>query len=240
MKSRLIVIITLLFQIISFQSVAETKLHFSTGFTPPVSDFFNTVLIEIDKRLPNISISFETLPAERSLILGNQGINDGECCRIPAIVARQYKNLIPINESFFSARFSAFGKKDTGAIRSFSDLKPYSVGTVEGWKIAVKKIKEINPAEVHIVTTPEQLFKMLDKDRLEYGVLGYLSGLKSISSLKLKNIKVINPPLIEKPLVLMLHKKHISLIPEFNSVISEMKNDGTINRLYKQLLKSLK
>lgn len=239
MKSRIIYITILLLNIISFQTIAETKVHFTTGFTPPVSTFFNMVLAEANQRLPNIDISFEVLPAERSLVLSNQGTNDGECCRIPGVVSPQYKNLIPIDESFFSARFSAFGKTNNTAIKTFEDLKPFSVGSVEGWKIAVQKLKEVNPAELHIVTTPEQLFKMIDRDRLDYGVVGYLSGLQSISNLKLKNIYAINPPLVEKKLYLMLHKKHINLIPEFNKVISEMNKDGTIKRLYEQLLKNL-
>ena len=228
-----------LFGIISFQASAETKLHISTGFTPPVSDFFNTVLKEVDKRIPEVSITFEVLPAERSLILVNQGENDAECCRIPVVVSRQYKNLLPVKHSFFSARFSAFAKKDRKPVKSFNDLKPYAVGSVEGWKIAVNKVKEVNPAEVHIVTTPEQMFQMLDKDRLDYGVVGYLSGLKTIANNKLNDIRAIEPPLIEKPLYLMLHKKHQNLMPKFNRVILKMKEDGIINHLYNKFLISL-
>lgn len=233
------IVIIFLLHIVSFQAIAETKLHITTGFTPPVSDFYRTVLKEVDKRIPELSISFEVLPAERSLVLSNQGVNDGECCRIPNVVIKQYQNLVPIDHSFFAARFSAFAKDGRKPVKTFSDLKPYSVGSVEGWKIAVNKVKEVGPAETHIVTTPEQMFQMLDKGRLDYGVVGYLSGLKSIANLKIKGIHAIDPPLVEKPLYLMLHKKHKNLIPEFNRVISKMKNDGTINHLYNQLLKSL-
>lgn len=239
MKNQLI-LINILLGLFSIQGyAADIKLHITTGFTPPVSDFYKTILDEIDKRLPNISISFEILPAERSLVLSNQAVTDGECCRIPEVVGIQYKNLLPLTESFFSVRFNLFEKKHNSTIKSFADLKPYSVGVVQGWKITVIKVEEVQPAEMHIVTTPEQLFKMLDQDRIDYGVVGYLSGLKTISSLKLNNIKAINPPLIEKPLYLMLHKKHKNLIPEFNKVIAEMNNDGTINRLYNQLLISI-
>lgn len=218
---------------------AETQLHITTGFTPPVSDFYNSVLKEADKRLPDLSISFEVLPAERSLILSNLGINDGECCRFPSVVLDEYKNLVAIDVSFFSARFSAFSKNNKTPINSFEDLKPFSVGTVEGWKIAVIKVKEARPAQVNILTTPEQLFQMLDKDRLDYGVVGYLSGLESISRLKLDTIHAIEPPLIEKPLYLILHNKHKDLIPVFNQVLIEMENDGTISWLYNELIKSL-
>lgn len=238
MKIRLSIIFLFLLSF-NIETIAETKIHFGTGFTSPVSDFYRDVLTEIDKRMPAISISLEVLPAERSLVLSNQGVNDGECCRIPGVVTGQYTNLIPIDESFFSARFSVFAKKNKKPIKSFKELKPYTVGTVEGWKIAVKKIKEVNPAKSYIVTTPEQMFKMLDKDRLDYGVVGYLSGLKSIANLKITTIKAIHPPLVEKPLYLMLNKKHQHLIPEFNRIISEMKSDGTIKQLYNKLLKSL-
>ena len=218
---------------------AETQLHITTGFTPPVSDFYNSVLKEADKRLADISISFEVLPAERSLMLVNQGINDGECCRIPSVVVNEYKKLSAIDVSFFSARFSAFSKNQKTPITSFEELKPFTVGTVEGWKIAVIKVKESKPAKVYILTTPDQLFRMLDQDRLDYGVVGYLSGLESISRLKLDTIHAIEPPLIEKPLYLMLHNKHKDLIPVFNQVLIEMQSDGTISRLYNELIKSL-
>ncbi len=230
--------ITLLLSFTNAICIAETQLHITTGFTPPVSDFYNSVLTEIDRRLPDISISFEVLPAERSLILANQKVNDGECCRIPAVVVDEYKNLIPVNESFFTARFSAFGKAHSAKIKSFEDLKPFSVGAVEGWKIAVNGVKKVKPAELHIVTTPDQMFRMIEQDRLDYGVVGYLSGLESISRLGFDTIKVIEPPLIAKPLYLLLHVGHKNLIPVLDAEIKTMKQDGTIDRLYAKLIKS--
>ena len=235
MKKRLILLTTLLLSSASAQCLAESRLHITTGFTPPVSNFYKSVLAEADKRMDNISISFEILPAERSLVLVNQGINDGECCRIASIITNQYDNLIPVNESFFTARFSVFSKNTHRSIKSFEDLKPFSVGSVTGWKIAVNKVKEAQPVEIHILDSPAQLFQMINQDRLDYGVLGYLSGLKSISDLKFNSIHALDPPLIEKPLHLLLHKKHKKLLPELNKTITEMKNDGTIARLYNEL-----
>lgn len=221
-------------------SYSEINLHITTGFTPPVTDFYESVLIEADKRLEKISITFEVLPAERSLVLANQGINDGECCRFPAVITPEYKNLLPVNESFFTARFNVFTKNNDTQIEKFEDLKPFSVGTVAGWKIAVIRIKEVNPAETHIVITPEQMFKMLEFERIDFGVMGYLSGLKSISSLKLNHIKIIEPPLIEKQLFLMIHNKHKKHIPVIEKIFGEMKDDGTIDKLYNNLIESLK
>lgn len=240
MKIRSIIFTSILLSILTSPCKAVSQLHITTGFTPPVSSFYDSVLKEADKRLADISISFETLPAERSLIMVNQGFNDGDCCRIPSVLTAEYKNLTAIDESFFSARFSAFGKSQSIEINKFEDLKPFAVGTVVGWKIAVIKVKEISPASVHIVTTPEQLFRMLERDRLDYGVVGYLSGLETLTRLNIKNIHAIQPPLIEKQLYLVLHNKHKDLIPVFNQVLKDMKNDGTINKLYSELINSLK
>ena len=240
MKTKSMLFTLCLFCSLNSPCTAETTLHISTGFTPPVSDFYHSVLAEADRRMSNVSIELEVLPAERSLALANQGINDGECCRIPTVVAREYKNLVAVDTSFYKARFSAFGKQKDFAINSFDDLKPFSVGTVKGWKIAVIKVKETKPREVHIVTTPSQLFKMIQQDRIDYGVVGYLSGLQSILDVGATNVQAIEPPLIEKLLYLMLHKKHSTLIPSFNKTFSDMHADGSIDKMYTQLTESLK
>ena len=219
--------------------MAETELHISTGFTSPVSDFYRSVLSEADNRMSNVSIKFEELPAERSLVLANKGINDGECCRIPAVITKEYTNLYPIGISFFTARFSAFSQHNKTDIKSFDDLKPFSVGTVKGWKIAVININKVQPQEIHIVTTPEQLIEMIKQNRIDYGVVGYLSGLQSISSTQASNVRAIEPPLIEKELYLLLHKKHKHLISDFDDTFESMKKDGTIDRIYNKLIESL-
>ena len=209
------------------------NLHLSTGFTPPVSDFFQLVLQEADNRLHDISITFEVLPAERSLKLVEAGINDGDCCRIPEVIFNSYQHMVAVPVSFYAVRFSVFSRHRDIVIRQFSDLQPYAVGTVKGWKAAVDNLQQVAPAELHIVTQPEQLFKMLDKGRIDFGVMGYMSGLKVIDELQLHDIKAIQPPLIEKPLFLMLSARHQTLVPVFAEVFNEMKQDGTIDKLYK-------
>ena len=226
----------LLILILGQQGYAQARhLHITTGFTPPVSDFFKSVLEEADKRLPNISISFEVLPAERSLKLVESGFNDAECCRIPEVIFKTYKNMLTVPVSFYSVRFSVFSKRQDVTITSFEDLKPFSVGTVKGWKAAVDNIQRVSPAQVYIVTKPEQMFGMLQQGRIDFGVMGYMSGLKTISNLRLKDIKAIEPPLVDKPLYLLLAKKNEDLKPVFAEVLNEMTSDGTIDKLYQEI-----
>lgn len=218
---------------------AAQHLHITTGFTPPVSDYFRLVLAEADRRLEDISISFEVLPAERSLKLVDAGVNDGECCRIPEVIYSTYSNMVTVPVSFHAVRFSAFSKRRDIAINSFADLKPYSIGTVKGWRAAVDGIQRLQPREAHIVTRPEQLFMMLQQDRIDFGVMGYLSGLKVISELQLHDIRAIDPPLLEKKLFLLLATRNQALVPEFTRVFNEMIDDGTTERLFKEIISKL-
>lgn len=216
------------------QTANAEHLHISTGFTPPVSDFYNEVLTEVDRRLDDFTFSFEVLPAERSLALVNNGVNDGDCCRIPEVVVKKYKNMVSVPSSFFTTRFSFFSKDSNLKINSFDQLKPYSVAVPKGWKLVVNKVTAANPREMFVVTTPEQLFRMLKEDRVDIGMVGYLSGLYVIKNLDIKGVTAVYPPMIEKDLFLMLHEKHESLIPIFDTVIKEMIRDGTIEKIYRK------
>lgn len=219
--------------------VLSTDLHITTGFTPPLSDFYYQVLSEAARRMGDVSVNFEVLPAERSVDLVSKGVNDGECCRIPAVINKVYDNVSFCSESFVSVRFNAFAKDADLPIKSFADLKPYSVGTVRGWKIAVIKVHEVEPAIEMVVTSPEQLFEMLDGGRVDVGVMAYASGLKAISDLGLNGIHALEPALLEVPLYLMLAAKHAALVPRFDEAVRKMKQDGTVERLYMEMINSL-
>lgn len=211
-------------------------LYISTPFTHPVSDYYKLVLDEIDQKTPEIQIKFEHLSAERSLELVNRGINDADCCRVVEAVNKSYPDLIPVTESFYTARFVAFSKNANLNIKSFEDLKPYSTATVIGWKILINNLNRIEPKEKYLLSTAQQMMKMLDKDRIEVALLGYEIGLKIIEQENMKNIHVyLNPPLAEQPMFMVLHKKNKHLVAPISNAIKTLKDDGTIDRLYKSV-----
>lgn len=226
---RLLILLNLL---LAFQSTgAAQRIHISSGFTPPVSDYLQAVLMEMDRRLPDIEISFETLPAERSIQLVANGTNAGECCRIPAVILSRHPDLKVVPVSFFSARFNVFSKYPAPPIERFEDLKPFSVGTVKGWKVAVDNLHRIDPQELYIVTQPEQMFLMLEQDRIDYGVMGYMSGLKAVKDLGLNDIYALQPPLVEKQMFILLHPQYAELVPLFTQTLQQMMDDGSIKKI---------
>lgn len=216
------------------QSKVET-IYITSGFTAPISEFYRLVMHEIDRQLPQIKVEYEVLTAERSINLVNRGINDAECCRIPQVVTKNYKDLIPVTESFYDARFTAFSKRDDLQINSFDDLKPYATATVLGWKILVNNLNRVDPKEKYILSTPAQMMQMLKKDRIEVALLGYESGVIALRNADLQDVHIyLNPPLAEKPLYLMLHKHNKHLIEPISKVIKNLKESGEIERLYHQ------
>ena len=208
----------------------------NTGFTPPVSTIFEKIVGEAFRRL-SIEVDFQEVSAERSLILVNEGTDDAECCRIPQVVLKQYKDLVTVPESVFEVRFSAFATSPDVTIETWGDLKPYSVGTVTGWKILVNNIQRIAPREYYELSDPAAMFRMLDKGRLEVATLGHLSGIKVVDELGLQDIvRPLQPPLAARELYLMLNKRHADLVPQLTRTLQAMKADGTIDGFIRQVI----
>lgn len=202
----------------------------NTGFTPPVSTYFDAVLTELARRTGR-PIQFQEMSAERSLVLVNSGVDDAECCRIPKVVLDEYPNLLVVPESVFTVNFVAFTRDPALRIRHWDDLKPHSVATVTGWKILVKNIERIQPQTYHVLDTAEAMFRMLELERIEVATLGRLSGLDVVRRLGIADVHVQDPPLASRELFLLLNKRHSDLVEPFAKALRDMKADGTMARL---------
>ncbi len=214
----------------SNNALSGEHLVVNTGFTPPVSTVFNKLLTEAAKRL-GMTLELHEISGERALALADEGVADAECCRIPEIVLRQYHNLIPVSEGVFVVNFSAFARNPEIRISRWEDLKPYSVGTVTGWKILVQNMQRIEPKQSFVLDKPESLFRMLDNGRVEVALLGELSGIDAINKLNIKNISTLTPPLASNTLYLMFNKRHEKLAPKFAATLKAMQADGTAKRI---------
>ncbi len=216
---------------------ASNVLVFNTTGKPPLNTlerdgFMDQVAAEALRR---IGYRLETvqLPAERGLANANAGIDDGEISRIAGLEAL-YPNLIRVPEKIMRWEFSAFTNKDIPIGGSWSGLSPYAVSFINGWKILERNV----PAEAVIskVKNPQQLFGMLQKGRTDIIIFERWGGLNIIKEKKLENIKIITPPLAVKNMFMYLHKKHRQLVPALSQALSDMKNDGSYQRIYDRTL----
>ncbi|MBF0309152.1 MAG: transporter substrate-binding domain-containing protein [Magnetococcales bacterium] len=214
-------------------AVPAVKLVLNTSHTAPLntperSGLLDQFYQELFSRL-GVFVDIQYLPAERSLINANQGIDDGDVCRI-AGMEKSYPNLVRVPERVMSYEHVIFSRSAGIHVRLPEDLKPYDVGVVKGWKII-----EWNTTPAHSVTlvdSGEQLFAMLNQGRIDLAIIERLSGLMLIREMGYSGIQVLEPPFLSGDWYLYLHRRHSHLVPILAEEIRRMKADGSYQRIF--------
>lgn len=180
-----------------------------------------------------IELRLVKLPAERGLIDANAGIQDGDMVRIAGL-EKQYPNLVRVPEKLVDWEFSAFSKDATIA-SDWEAIRQRSVGHIKGWKIY-----EQNMAGAERVITaddPEQLFRLLELNRVEVALYAHAAGVALARRQGLKDVHPLSPPLATREMFIYLHKRHASLAPRLADALRAMKRDGFYQRVYNEKLK---
>jgi len=211
---------------------AQKKLVFSTHNTA-INWVCSQILTEAYQKL-GIEVHIEKYPSKRALLMSNSGKVDGEVCRVKGIETH-YKNLIRVPLKIQSSDAVVFTKKTGLEITGWDDLKPHKIGILRGAELAKQNTTGMN---VHSATNIEQLFLMLDKERVELVVMERIMGLTVIKKLELEGIHVIEPPLVKFDLYHYLHKQHATMIPALVQVLQEM-SINRIEEIHNQLLAEL-
>ncbi len=180
------------------------------------------ILTEAYQRL-GIEVVFKELPGQRAIQGANEGKFDGEVFRIGGL-NKKFPNLIMIAEPYLLAQDSVFSKKVDFKVDGFESLRPYRIGIRRGIKAAEQGTMGM---EIQKTNTYKQLFKLLDKERVDVIFVNTLLGLQIMEELNLQDIKVLQPPIFQANLYHYLHKKHEALVPKVEKVLQEMKADGT-------------
>lgn len=219
-----------------FTRASENVFTMTTSVGAPLyfkdgSGLYNLLVEEIFKRL-DIQHTLVWLPSQRSLVFTDNGVNDGNIARTRA-VEKKFTKLVRVPEKVFDFEFMAYSKDPSITLPDWNSLKPYVVGIINGWQIV-----ERNVADARLVTRAnnyEQLFKLLDKDRVEVAILDRAMGSWKLKQLGL-DIFPVEPPIIKQPMFIYLHKKHESLVPRIARILAEMKQDGTFDAIYERAL----
>jgi len=216
---------------------AGKVLVLNTAFTEPISNKGQTGFADtlIGMALQRLGYRLETLhlPAERALIIANDGIDDGEMLRIAGL-QKSYPNLIQVPEKIIDLEFSAFTRKKTLTITGWQDLAAYPVAIITGWKILERNI----PTTLKLVTVEnvDQLFTLLLKDRTDAILYSRWSGLAYIRKHQLQGISIVEPPLERQGMYIYLHKRHRDLVPRLAHELRALKAEGVTQRLFHKIL----
>lgn len=217
---------------------ADDPFRVVIGFQPPVSALCNGLITEAFGRLGR-TVQVRALPAERAIQLANAGVADAECLRIRGI-ERLYPNLVQVPIPLLEVQFVAFAnaKRKLSLAAGWRSLQPYHVGAVYGWKLIEMRVKEVNPRSFVRVDSAEALFRMLDLQRIDVAALNRLDGELQLRRLGIEGIQAIEPPLAQVPLYFSMHLRHRALVPDLQRVLQDMRQDGTWQRIYDDVLRA--
>ena len=112
---------------------------------------------------------------------------------------------------------------------------PYNIGVLRGWKIL--ETISTGARSVTNLENAEQMFTMLEKGRIDIAPFEKYEGLVLLKKMGLRDIKVLQPNLLEGDFHLYLHKKYKALVPAITAEFSKMQKDGTIKRINETVLK---
>lgn len=203
--------------------------------TPAGTGFQDLIIKEAFRRL-GISVKIVHLPSERSLVNANEGIDDGVLVRVAGMEA-DYPNLIIVSEPITNFQFVIFTKTVHTKLSGWDSLKPYNVGIIRGWKILEHNLADVK--SLTIVRDETALFSMLDEGRVDLIVYDKLQGLALIKENKFNNIRLMEPPIVIKPMYLYLNKRHKDIVPKLVNILQEMRAGGLIEALTTEATRNL-
>ncbi|WP_299879851.1 hypothetical protein [uncultured Cocleimonas sp.] len=176
-----------------------------------------------------ISVKFEKLPNERSLVNANRGITDGVLGRVGGLV-ESYPNLIMIPIPIAYDEILVYSKKINFKVEGWNSLLPHKIGYVSGFKKA--ELKTVG-MEVETVTSPTQGLHKLNLGRTDLFI-----GIKGIqcliNRLELSEIGSLDQPLEKIIMYHYVHKSHGEMAARLETVLRQMKESGEMDLLQKQ------
>lgn len=175
------------------------------------------------------------LPVERALQNANAGIEDGDLGRAAGF-EKDYPNLIQVPQPLLELDFVAMSRRADVDVRGWPGLARYSVGYVTGSKLLERQLQGV--AEQTSVRDDAALFALLAADRVDVVLIYRWGGYVAARQAGLA-VRVHEPALLRVPVFIYLHRRHASLAPQLATALGEVRQDGTWQRLYDQIIRPL-
>jgi polar amino acid transport system substrate-binding protein len=175
------------------------------------------------------------LPVERALVNANAGIEDGDMFRAAGF-EKDYPNLVQVPEKVLDFDFIADTIRADLQVHDWSDLAPYSVGHVTGWKILERRVT--TALQVTTVRALDQLFPLLATRRADVLLLDRWQGLWLAREAGLA-VRQLTPPLARADVFICLHRRHEALVAPLAVALAAAKRDGTWQAIYDRALKPM-
>jgi len=187
-------------------------------------------------RRAGLRLKLIKLPAERALMNANNGIEDGDLTRIAGL-EKEYPNLVRVPEKLLDWTFISFTRDVKLVDASWTALEPLSVGHIKGWKIYEKNLRPAT--QVSVAHDPNQLFGMLDKNRIDVALYERWMGYALAKQMQIANVRVVEPPLSVREMFVYVHQKHADKIPALVAALRALKAEGMYTKVCREKLAPL-
>ncbi|OGI56817.1 MAG: hypothetical protein A2V58_01495 [Candidatus Muproteobacteria bacterium RBG_19FT_COMBO_61_10] len=220
----------------SARAASQPELVLNNVNGPPFTNkqqtgFLDRVGQEVFRRA-GLRLRLVQLPPERGLRNANAGIEDGDLTRI-AGMEKNYPQLIRVPERLIDWRFSAFTRRsDLDVPAHWKSLLPHTVGIIRGWKIAEANLATAK--KIVLVDDAEQLFRLLEKQRVDAVVYSREMGLWYRREHGLRDVRLLEPPLESRAMFIYLHKQHSARVAPLTAALRSVKQDGSYERFYRE------
>ncbi len=194
------------------------------------------VLTEALQNRMGIKVSHMVYPWKRAQSMVKKGKAEG-LITLPTDARRAYAKVC--KETVFSANFTLFANTNNSRInqlkkiRRIDELKEFKIGHILGSGWAEKNLIDLN---VQWVSNVESNLRKIAKGRIDATIYNTFVGNWTIKKLGLKNqvMEIPEAALRLIPYHLMINKnsKFVEILPKFDKTIKEMKNDGTLDRIF--------
>lgn len=215
-------------------ATTEKTLVINSGSSVPLainndSGFYMVLIQELFDRL-KIKVKTIHLPSSRSLKNVAQGIDDGVIARVKGI-EKKSPNLIRVPEKVIDLEFVAYTNDANIKIEKWSDLKPYNVAYIRGWKIFDKNVTAYK--SLVRAKDSKQMIGLLKNHRVDVVLYQDIPAKYILKKMDYHPHKQ-TPALASREMYIYMHKRHIKLVPLIQNELKKIKSDGTYNSLYKQ------
>jgi len=203
-------------------------LTISTNNTPQDRKALELLSKEAFQRA-GLTFQLDRNPSARSLDLANEGHIDGEGLRVGGL-EQQYPNLVAVPERYMGISFVAFARDPSIKLdQGWSSLKPHRIAFINGWKLF--EAHAAGAQSVTKVDKPDQLFKMLEANRIDLALYTLTDGMTVLKELGMTGIAPLKPALRDADMYLYLNKKHLPHVPRIAQALKDMKADGTYAKI---------
>jgi len=204
---------------------------YDAPYTTEAGDGFLDIVAAEAFRRAGLHLKMVRVSPERALLNANAGVEDGVSARIAGL-EKNYPNLVRIPEKILDFPFVAFARQTKLTSANWETLASLSVGHIQGWKIFEQNLKP--GTQVTVVDDAEQLFTMLDKNRVDVALYERWLGLALAEKMGIKNIHVVEPALAEREMFIYLNKRHADKVSAIAAALRAIKADGTYGKICRE------